>query len=133
MARLRDTPACGDSRSRPVRLLRGRSRLARSADVLEQLVRAGRAGAVILHRVAEELRDVVQPGILGVPDVLPVVVARLEGVVLDGDEVIGDIIEAGLSGSHGSCLPFVRAGCRRYPSRAAKTSQAGPARGGGGQ
>jgi hypothetical protein len=43
-------PACG----RSVRPLRGRSRLARPADVLEQLMGAGRAGAVVLHRVAEE-------------------------------------------------------------------------------
>src|SRR5207248_4912724 len=102
--RLRDTPTSRDSRSRSVRLLRGWSRLARSADVLEQVVGAGRAGAVVLHRVAEELRDVVQPGALRVPDVLTVVVSRLERVVLDGNEIVGDVLEASLSGCHGLCL-----------------------------
>src|SRR5438552_12405449 len=96
-------------------LLRGRSRLVGSADVLEQLVSAGRAGAVVLHRVAEELRDVVQPGVLRVPDVLTVVVPRLQGVVLDGDEVVGDVLEAGLSGCHDLCLLLSAYGSSSLP------------------
>lgn len=39
-------------------------------------------GAVFLHGVAEELRDVVQPGVLRVPDVLAVIVTRLERVAM---------------------------------------------------
>src|SRR5256885_13285711 len=102
--RLRVAPASRGGRNSFPGLLRGRSRLVRPADVLEQLVSAGRAGAVVLHRVAEELRDVVQPGVLRVPDVLTVVVSRLERVVLDGNEIVGDVLEASLSGCHGLCL-----------------------------
>src|SRR6266576_2106955 len=119
--RLRVAPTSRGGRSSFPGLLRGRSRLVRAADVLEQLVSAGSAGAVVLHRVAEELRDVVQPGVLCIPDVLTVVVPRLERVVLDGDEVVGDVLEAGLSGCHGLCLLLLRAGHRRYPLRGIET------------
>src|SRR5881392_3873964 len=86
----------------------------------EDSARAARAGAVLLHRVAEELRDVVQPGVLRVPDVLAVIVPRLEGVVLDGDEIVGNVREAGLSGGH-VVPPLSRASHRRYPFRGVET------------
>ena len=42
---------------------------------------------VLLHHLAEEVRDLALLGILGVAHVLPVVMARLERVVLDRDQV----------------------------------------------
>src|SRR4051794_34074851 len=84
-----------------VRSPRTRSKLG-DRHLLEELVAAVRPLAVLLHHLLEEVRDVGSLGVLGVPDVLAVVVPGLEGVVLHGDEVVGDVVEAGLTGGHGA-------------------------------
>src|SRR3954451_25347557 len=78
----------------------GRSRL-RRLQLLEEVVAPVSAVGVLLHHLLEEGGDVVHPGVLGVTDVLPIVVSRLQRVVLDGDEVERDVVESGFSGSHG--------------------------------
>src|SRR3954471_13235840 len=59
-------------------LLRRRTAVLGSLELPQQLVAAFRAGGVLLHDLAEEARDVVQSGVVRVPDVLAVVVARLQ-------------------------------------------------------
>jgi Protein of unknown function (DUF1203) len=82
-------------------LLHGGAALLGVGDLPQELVAALGSRRVLLHDLAEEARDVVQPGVLRIPDVLPVVVPGLERVVLDGDQVVGDVLEAGLTGGHG--------------------------------
>ena len=55
---------------------------------------------VLLHHLAEERGDIIASGVFGVTHVLPVVVASLERVILNRDQVEGHIIESGFSGCH---------------------------------
>src|SRR4051794_32133881 len=59
-------------------LLRGRTAVLAAGELAEQVVAALGARRVLLHDLAEERRDVVQVGVLGVPDVLAVVVPGLQ-------------------------------------------------------
>jgi len=52
---------------------------------------------VLDHDVLEERGDLVLAGVLGVADVLAVAVPGLQPVVLQEDEVEGDVIETGFS------------------------------------
>src|SRR3954471_7026140 len=81
-------------------LLDGRAALVGAGQPLQELVAALGARGVLVHDLAEETGDVLQACVLGVPDVLAVVVACLERVVLDRDQVVRDVLEAGLTGSH---------------------------------
>src|SRR4051794_32595637 len=91
-------------------LLRRRTALVGALQAAHELVAALGAGRVLLHHLAEEARDVGQARVLGVPDVLAVVVACLEGVVLDGDQVVEDVLETGFSGGHVVLLGWERVG-----------------------
>src|SRR3954468_332960 len=90
------------SPSEGILLLRRRTAVLGALELPEQLVAALRTGGVLLHDLAEEASDVVQSGVVGVPDVLAVVVARLQRVVLDGDQVVRDVGESGLTRGHRS-------------------------------
>src|SRR3712207_3501282 len=83
-------------------LLGGGTALLGALQAAQELVAAPGARGVLLHHLAEEARDVVQARVLGVPHVLPVVVPCLERVVLHRDEVVVDVLEAGLTGGHRS-------------------------------
>src|SRR5215207_9935768 len=61
---------------------------------------------VLGHDLLEERRDLVLAGIAGVAHVLAVVVAGFERVVLDRDQVVGHVVEAGFAGRHIS-LPLL--------------------------
>src|SRR3954470_5704092 len=66
----------------------------------EELVALRGPAGVLLHHLLEELRDVVVAAVLGVPDVLAVVVPGLQRVVLDRDQVVHDVAEAGFTRRH---------------------------------
>src|SRR5690348_697527 len=72
------------------------TRVVGAAELGQELVALVCAPRVLLHDLAEEVRDLLLAGVLRVPDVLPVVVACLECVVLHRDQVEGDVVEAGL-------------------------------------
>jgi hypothetical protein len=67
------------------------------------------------HHIFEERRDVVPVGVLRMADVSPVVVARLERVVLHRYQVEGHIIEACLACRHHQAP--VRVGAPAIPAR----------------
>src|SRR5689334_11270719 len=103
----------------------GRSRLVRAADLLDQLMAARGPRRVLLHDLAEEPSDVLQPCVLCIADVLAVVVPGLERVILNRDQVERHVIEAGFSGSH-RWLPSL-IGCPRcYPASARETGRRPP-------
>src|SRR4051794_25332726 len=87
-------PASGGLITRPSwrrRGSRGSGALVLGAlETAEELVPAPGALRVLVHHLPEEARDVVQVRVLRVPDVLPVVVGRLQRVVLHGDQVERD-------------------------------------------
>src|SRR5687767_12493030 len=85
----------------------------------QELVAARRPLGVLLHHLLEELRDVVVPAVAGVADVLPVVVAGLQRVVLHRDQVEDHVAETGLPGCHRTPPPSITARCgpRRIPQR----------------
>src|SRR3954453_6116679 len=70
----------------------------------QELVAAGRPVGILLHRLLEEGGNVLVPGVAGVADVLAVVVARLEGVVLHRDEIEDHVAKACLTCRH-RCSP----------------------------
>src|SRR4029453_9218785 len=85
----------------------------------QQLVAAQGPAGVLLLDLADEVLHVVVA--LGVLDVLAVGVARLEGVVLDADEVVDDVVGRGVVAAHAvSCLLLVASPARRlYHARGA--------------
>src|SRR5690242_9310913 len=95
-----------DLRLRLTQNLPGTDRMARSGlasgvflrvELPQELVTACRPVEVLLHRLLEEGGHVLVPGVAGVADVLAVVVARLEGVVLHRDEIEDHVAEACLT------------------------------------
>src|SRR5829696_742801 len=66
----------------------------------EELVTARRAIRVLLHDLLEERGDLVLAGVPRVTDVLSVIVTSLQRVVLDADQVVADVVEAGFTGCH---------------------------------
>src|SRR3954463_12183960 len=98
------SPGPGWAGAAAVRSARGRASVLGAGQLPEQVVTALPALGVLLHHLAEERGDVVQAGVLGVPDVLAVVVTGLERVVLDGDQVERDVGETGLTSGHGNLL-----------------------------
>src|SRR5690242_15148064 len=102
-----------DLRLRLTQNLPGTDRMARSGlasgvflrvELPQELVTACRPVGVLLHRLLEEGGHVLVPGVAGVADVLAVVVARLEGVVLHRDEIEDNVAEACLTCCH-RCSP----------------------------
>src|SRR5690348_14900178 len=78
-------PSAFSSRTRSgVALLR--TRVVGAAELGQELVALVCARRVLVHDLAEEVRDLLLAGVLRVPDVLPVVVACLERVVLHRDQ-----------------------------------------------
>src|SRR5690625_4346905 len=71
-----------------------------AAELQEKLVAAMGAAGILRHYLLEEFRDLLMPGVARVPDVLAVVVARLEGMVLNGYEVESDVVEACFACGH---------------------------------
>src|SRR6266516_6438569 len=91
-------------------------------DLLDQLMTARGTFGVLLHDLAEELGDVIQSRVLRIADVLPVVMPRLKGVILNRDQVERHVIEASFSSSHRR--PPSRSRCLRcYPDSAPQTNR----------
>src|SRR3954447_11408172 len=72
-----------------------------AAEVGQELVTLVRPLGVLGHDPLEDLGDVTLARVAGVPHVLAIVVTGLQGVVLHRDQVEGDVVETGLTGSHG--------------------------------
>src|SRR5687768_3020928 len=71
-----------------------------ASQLRQKVVRLLRSGGVLLHHLAEERRDVLLAGVLGVAHVLAVIVPGLQRVVLHRDEIEGDVVESSLSCWH---------------------------------
>ena len=70
------------------------------AVVVKDQVRFVLSDATTPEALLEELGDLVLARIPRVTDVLSVIVASLQRVVLDADQVVADVVEAGLTGCH---------------------------------
>lgn len=83
---------------------------------------------IIGHHLLEEPSDVVPAGVASIADVLAVVVAGFEGVVLDRDEIERDVVETGFACSHVG-LRSHRDGqvelSERLPAQAGRETRAG--------
>src|SRR5699024_3046064 len=100
-----------------------------ASELSQELVALRRSVGVLRHDLLEEGRDLLLFRVAGIAHVLAVVVARLERVVLHGDQVEGDIVESGLSSRHGGLLagrPDAGAGARAgLPSRVSLNCSSG--------
>src|ERR1700712_4266742 len=81
-------------------LCRCRAGVLAATQLFEELVATCGPVGVLGPDFFEERCNVVLSGVAGVPNVLPVVVAGFERVVLHRDQVEADIVESGFSGGH---------------------------------
>src|SRR5699024_3739122 len=100
-----------------------------ASELSQDLVALRRSVGVLRHDLLEEGRDLLLFRVAGIAHVLAVVVARLERVVLHGDQVEGDVVESGLSSRHGVRAPFLFADRWDRPSRVLVLRTLGTGRG----
>src|SRR5436305_7742467 len=70
----------------------------------QELMAPLRAMRILGHDLLEEFRDVVEPRVLGVADILSVVVSGLQRMVLHRNKVVGHVVEAGFPRCHNVLL-----------------------------
>src|SRR4051812_46646146 len=88
-------------------VLTGRRACARRAlHVSKKFMAPPRALGILSHHFGKKRRDLIQTCVLGVPDVLPVVMAGLQRVILNRDEIESDIIK--------TCFPCCHVVAFRY-------------------